>query len=95
MSARVNLQASVEQYLTERRLLGFELSTIGHGLASFAHYVAQAGHEGSLTVDLMADWARQAKAVGRGCGRSRPGCGSSTLLRRCPTKPCSVEFQDG
>ena len=65
MSARVNLQASVEQYLTERRLLGFELSTMGHGLASFAHYVAQAGHEGSLTVDLMADWARQAKA-GRG-----------------------------
>ena len=65
MSARVNLQARVEQYLTERRLLGFELSTMGHGLASFAHYVAQAGHEGSLTVDLMADWARQAKA-GRG-----------------------------
>ena len=74
MSARVNLQARVEQYLTERRLLGFELSTMGHGLASFAHYVAQAGLQGSLTVDLMADWAPP------GQGRSWRPChiGAST-----------------
>ena len=65
MSARVSLQARVEQYLTERRLLGFKLRSMGHGLPSFARYVADVGHDGSLTVDLMADWARQAKA-GRG-----------------------------
>lgn len=65
MSAQVCLQARVEQYLGERRRLGFELSTMGHGLASFARYVAKAGHRGPLTVDLMAAWARQAKA-GRG-----------------------------
>ena len=65
MSARVGLQARVEQYLRERRRLGFELNNMGHRLASFARYVAQAGHDGPLTVDLMADWARQAKA-GRG-----------------------------
>ena len=34
MSARVSLQARVEQYLAERRRVGFELSTMGHGLAS-------------------------------------------------------------
>jgi len=61
MSARVTLQARVEQYLVERRQLGFELSTMGHGLARFARYVAKVKHHGPLTVDLMAAWARQAK----------------------------------
>jgi integrase/recombinase XerC len=62
MSARVSLQARVEQYLAERRLLGFKLDNMAQRLASFARYVANAGHVGPLTVDLMADWARQAKA---------------------------------
>ncbi len=65
MSARVSLQARVEQYLGERRQLGFKLRSMGHGLPSFARYVAKAGHHGPLTVELMADWARRAKA-GRG-----------------------------
>ena len=65
MSARVSLQARVEQYLAERRQLGFELDNMGHRLASFARSVASAAHHGPLTVGLMAGWARQAKA-GRG-----------------------------
>ena len=65
MSARVSLQARVEQYLAERRKLGFALRSMGHGLPSFARYVAETAHHGPLTVDLMAAWARQAKA-GRG-----------------------------
>jgi len=65
MSARVTLQVRVEQYLCERRLLGFKLRSMGHGLPSFARHVAAVGHHGPLTVDLMADWARQPKA-GRG-----------------------------
>ncbi len=65
MSARVSLQARVEQYLAERRQLGFKLNNMGHRLASFARHVASVGHRGPLTVDLMAQWARQAKA-GRG-----------------------------
>ena len=64
-SVRVRLQARVEQYLAERRQPGFKLRSMGHGLPSFARYVANADHDGPLTVDLMADWARQAKA-GRG-----------------------------
>ena len=46
MSARVSLQARVEQYLTERRRIGFELSSMGHGLANLAKYVQAAGHRG-------------------------------------------------
>jgi integrase len=62
MSARTTLQARVEQYLAERRRLGFELRSMGHGLARFARYVAKVGHQGPLTVDLMAAWARQAES---------------------------------
>lgn len=62
MSARVTLEARVEQYLAERRRIGFELRSMAYGLARFARYVADAGHQGPLTVDLMATWARQAKA---------------------------------
>lgn len=65
MSAQVSLQARVEQYLDARRQLGFKLRSMGHGLPSFAHYVTEVDHHGPLTVDLMADWARRAKA-GRG-----------------------------
>ena len=61
MSARVSLHIRVEQYLTERRRVGFELSTMGHGLASFARYVQATGHCGPLTVDLMASWASKPK----------------------------------
>jgi len=54
MSARVSLQARVDQYLAERRRVGFELSTTGHCLTSFASHVQAAQHRGPLTVDLMA-----------------------------------------
>ena len=46
MSARVTLLARVEQYLAERRLLGFKLDNMGRRLASFARHVANAGHVG-------------------------------------------------
>jgi integrase len=62
MSAPNLLQARVNEYLAERRRLGFELRTMGLALASFASYVASVRHQGPLTVDFMADWARQDKA---------------------------------
>jgi integrase len=65
MSARVSLQARVEQYLAERRKLGFALRSMGPRLFSFTRYVAATNHHGPLSVELMATWARQAKA-GRG-----------------------------
>lgn len=70
MKARTDLQAKVDAYLAERRRLGFELHAMGLTLASFARYVASVGHRGPLTVDLMADWARQGKAQNHGPSRS-------------------------
>ena len=62
MSAPIDLQARVEEYLAERHRLGFELHAMGLALSSFARYVTSVCQHGPLTVDLMADWARQDKA---------------------------------
>ncbi len=78
MSAPVTLKARVEQYLAERRHVGFELTTMGHGLERFVRYVDQIGHDGPLTVNLMAAWAAQAKG-GRG---DRATCARQLRLLR-------------
>lgn len=65
MSARASLTVRVEQYLAERRRLGFELEHMAQSLGRFASYVKAGRHRGPLTVALMAAWARQTKG-GRG-----------------------------
>ena len=59
MIAPMDLQARVQQYLTERRRLGFHLRSPGHALPNFARFVEASKHTGALTVELMAQWARQ------------------------------------
>lgn len=58
MSAHLSLEARIDDYIAERRRLGFELHSRDTLLASFARYVASRHHRGPLTVELMADWAR-------------------------------------
>jgi integrase len=65
MSTRASLTVRVEQYLAERRRLGFELEHMAQSLGRFTGYVQAHRHRGPLTVTLMAAWARQAKG-GRG-----------------------------
>ena len=62
MSTPIDLRAKVGDYLAERRRLGFELRNMALALASFASYVERIGHQGPLTTDVMADWARQDNA---------------------------------
>jgi integrase len=57
----MGLQARIKQYLLERRHLGFKSRTMGYALARLSRYAAKVGHSGPLTIDLMTDWARQAK----------------------------------
>ena len=59
MNAPVSLQQRVEDYLAERRRLGFRLRSRDTLLAGFARYVADRHHTGPLTADLIVDWARQ------------------------------------
>jgi integrase len=76
MSARISLQTRVTDYLVERRRLGYELHSQDTLLASFARYVASRHHRGPLTVELMADWARQDK-----WNRGTPGTWAVRLAR--------------
>lgn len=61
MSARTGLQKRIDDYIAERRRLGFQVRSRHTLLTSFASYVAARCHRGPLTIDLMGDWARQDK----------------------------------
>lgn len=61
MNDATTLAARVDQYLAERRRLGFELWTMGYALHSLVEHVRRCGHSGPLTLELMAQWAPQAK----------------------------------
>jgi len=63
MNAAPSLQSKVDEYITERRRLGFKLHGMAQGLAHFARYVSGVHHRGPLTCDLMANWARQDKTL--------------------------------
>lgn len=61
MSVHISLQRRIDDYLAERRRLGFVLRSRDTFLADFASYVAQCHHRWPLTVELMVDWVRQGK----------------------------------
>ncbi len=61
MKTPITMQMRVDDYLGERRRLGFQLSKTGHDLASFARYVDHLGDREPLTLELMADWAKHDK----------------------------------
>jgi integrase len=78
MSRAVTLAARVEQYLAERRRLGFDLRTMRYGLQSLVEHVRRTRHRGALTVEVMAAWARQAK---HGAGTNATWARKLRLLR--------------
>lgn len=61
MKTQTTMQMRVDNYLGERRRLGFQLSKTGHDLASFARYIDQLGYREPLTLEVMADWAKHDK----------------------------------
>ena len=61
MSAPIPLQQRVDDYLAERRRLGFKLHSLDGLLSDFATFVADRHHDEPLSVELMAEWAQQAK----------------------------------
>lgn len=54
-----SLQVRVEQYLSERRRLGFSGHTQTYAIRSFTRHVQAVGHRGPLTIEVMAGWARR------------------------------------
>jgi site-specific recombinase XerD len=61
MNAVVTMQTRVEDYLAERRRLGYHLRSTALALRSFARYVDGLDLSTPLNIDVMAVWARQAK----------------------------------
>jgi integrase len=59
MSGAISMIMAVQQYLDERRKLGFELITPGTELMRFARYADARDHRGPLTQELIVGWARE------------------------------------
>ena len=59
MKASTTLHARAEQYLAERRRLGFALRAPACSLRGFVRHIDVVGHRGSLTIEVMTDWARR------------------------------------
>ena len=58
MNTATTMQSFVEQFLEERRRLGFAARSTGCTLRSFAAYVDAQGLTGPLRIEVMAKWAR-------------------------------------
>lgn len=59
MNPHIPMQTHAENYLSERRRLGYGLRTTGYSVISFARYIDTLNSQEPLTVEIMADWARQ------------------------------------
>lgn len=59
MKASTSLHARAEQYLVERRRLGFSLRAPACSLRGFVRHIQVVGHRGPLTIEVMTDWARR------------------------------------
>ena len=59
MNAPITMTTHAENYLSERRQLGFDLRSPGYSIISFAHYIDALNPQEPLTIEMMADWARQ------------------------------------
>ena len=59
MSGAISMIMAVQQYLDERRKLGFELIAPGTELMRFARYADARDHRGPLTQELIVGWARE------------------------------------
>jgi integrase len=61
MNIHITMETHAENYLNERRRLGFGLRNPGYAVISFARYIDALNSQEPLTVEIMADWARQDK----------------------------------
>ena len=47
-----------EDYLSERRALGFDLRIAGNQIVAFARFVDERGHNGPLTNEIVLNWVK-------------------------------------
>lgn len=61
MNTHISMQMHADNYLSERRGLGYILRSPGQSINEFAHYVDTFNCKRPLTVEVMANWAKQDK----------------------------------
>ena len=88
-----DLSSRVEQYLDERRLLGFKLCSADNILRSFARFVTDASHAGPLKVDVMAQWALQVQPRYLVDGRPNGDTAARRLARLRPFMRWLQQFE--
>jgi integrase len=84
------LTQRAQAFLAERRRLGFQARSTGYALISFARHIDRLGHQGPLTVELMADWARRDKWQ-----RGTPETWAARLKRLRPFTRWLRQFEPG
>lgn len=57
------MKANVQEYISYRRKLGYDLRSQEFELLQFARFADERGHTGALTNQLIVDWATSAKNV--------------------------------
>ncbi len=75
MTGARTMLSLAEDYLSERRALGFELRMAGHYITAFALFADKRGHSGPLTNDVVLNWVQgrpnePARSPGPGASRS-------------------------
>jgi integrase len=63
MRSAPSMVSLVENYLTARRQMGFDLAIAGSQLLAFARFADQVGHHGPVTADLAVRWAQSSPAT--------------------------------
>ena len=58
MTKARSMLSLAEDYLAERRRLGFELTISGAQLKAFARFVDESGHTGPLTTEVVLNWVQ-------------------------------------
>jgi len=58
MTTKDTMRRRVQEYLEERRRLGYALGITGARLLAFARFADKVGHKGPLTLKLIIDWAK-------------------------------------
>ena len=63
MNRTPSMRSCVEDYLSARRRLGFELKSAGRQLLAFGRFAERVGHRGALTFELALRWTRDSQST--------------------------------
>ncbi len=61
MNSNITMQIHADNFLSERRRLGYGMRTAAYSINSFARHVDTLDPQCPITVEVMADWARRDK----------------------------------